>query len=119
MVINSIKLVSTQESLTKPLKGKALPIVEIGKQSLVFETPQFPPHVHGNLLFMAEIHLDGQVFDFQFIGRVVSIDDLDGTKRVKVDLLQYDKQVWVRFLIRNAEKQEHADQVLRSIKGGG
>jgi len=103
----------------KPVRGKAFPVIETGKQSLVFEAPQFPQHVHGNLLFMAEIHLDGQVFDFQFIGRVTSVDDLDGVKRVKVDFLQYDKQVWVRFLARNAEKQEHADQVLRSIKGGG
>lgn len=117
MKVISVKNLSTNEEILKADKVKGAEVVEVEKQIVVFEFQYFPPKSYGNFLFLTELNMKRQNVQFEFIGKLISNELLENIHRVRVNLLQYDKHLWVRFLQRNAEKQDRVDGIIRSIKG--
>jgi hypothetical protein len=119
MKIVSVKNLNTNEELLKPEKGHSLTIVELGKQSVVFEIPLISQKFYSKILVTGTIHLKGDDVEFQFIGKVANSENYDNTTRVSVDLIQYDKNLWVQHLQVGRDKQDRADRIFHSIKGEG
>lgn len=117
MKIISVKNINTNEDILKSAKDGHIEVVEVGKQNIVFETPLIPQKFYAKLLLSGTFNMKGDNIAFQFIGKMVSKENLENVTRVGVDLLQYDKQLWVQFLQLKAEKQNRADHIFRSIKG--
>lgn len=117
MTINSIKNLNTNEDILKSAKNPSIEIVEVSKQNIVFELPLIPQKFYAKLLISGVINVKGKSIAFEFIGKIVSNENFEDVTRISVDLLQFDKQLWVQFLQGKKEKQEHADRLFHSIKG--
>jgi len=117
MKIVSVKNLTTDEDLLKAAKTFEFEIVEIGTHNIIFDVPHIQKKFYANLLLKGVIAMKGEEVPFQFIGKVTSNETLEHATRLCIDLLQYDKQLWVQFIQQGKDKQERADLIFRSIKG--
>lgn len=119
MKIVSVKNLNTNEELLKLDKSQTLTIVELGKQSIIFEIPLISQKFYSKILLTGTFHIKGENVAFQFIGKITNSENYDNTTRISVDLTQYDKNLWVQNLEVGREKQDRADRIFHSIKGEG
>lgn len=117
MKIHSIKNLNTNEEVLKAGQSRQVEVIEVRKQSLIFEVSHLTQKFHANLLLSGVIHLKESKAPYQFICKIVSFEIFEDMSRIEVDLIQYDKELWVQFLQLKAEKQERADRIFRTIKG--
>lgn len=117
MKITSVKVLNSNEDLLKADRNREASVIEIGDKSIVFEVPSVPQKFYARLLISGVVHLKSGTREFQCIGNIISNESLDQVSRLGVDLLQYDKDLWVQFLQMKSERQDRADYILRSIKG--
>lgn len=116
--INSIKSLITDEEIFRDDRHLSVEILEIGKKSLVIEIPSINKSGLQKILIGGLAFFQGRELAFQFIGLVVNMVEFEGGTRLEVDLLQYDRQLWLSYLEQNFARQKRADEVFRLIKGG-
>jgi len=100
-------------------KEKALiEILECKAQSLVFQMPSAKIVLGHTLQLQGRMNLNDERVPFPVTGKVASLVELDKSQiRIEVQLIQYEKSLWKRFLKALLESQDHADHLLAVMKG--
>ncbi|HRO67321.1 MAG TPA: hypothetical protein PL182_07145 [Pseudobdellovibrionaceae bacterium] len=113
--ILSMKNIATEIDL---LEGVGpLDVLEYGETMLVIG---FSAPITQDVLFSLQCRLSlaGKTVAFPATGKVILCSKTDeGLFRVQLQLRQYDKETWEKFIRLSRDKQEHADRLFSAIKG--
>lgn len=113
--IQSMKNIATEIDL---LEGFGpIDVLEYGETMLVIG---FSAPIARDVLLSLQclLSLPGKSTAFPATGKVIACSKTDeGIFRVQLQLRQYDKETWDKFIRLNRDKQDHADRLFSAIKG--
>ena len=116
-IINIKSFGSNLDLLEKEDQG--LEVTEFDRQGLAFLVAK-NHFVVGNLVtIFCQIYLDKQIFPFEATAAIQAKDEVPAASlfRIKMQLRQFDREIWKRFLDTADAKQKHIDGLLAKMKG--
>ncbi len=117
MVITSIKNLTTNREILKSSQIDFIKILEYGKSSLVFVFPADLQKGHSSLLISGIMTIRGKKNGFEFTGKIETSERMDNATRIQLNLVQYDRDLWRKFLRQAVSRQNKVDKLLRALKG--
>lgn len=102
------------------LKAKELleiEIVEIEWRFIVFQIPEIKYSWNSSYLVSGTLPIRGGASSYEFTGKIKCLETAEGFSRLRFDLLQYDRALWLEFLDQLKVKQTRTDKIFSSIKG--
>lgn len=119
MNITSVKNIVTDAAIFKTTPAAKIEVVEIERRFVVFQIPESKDGWHSMYMVSGVIPLEGKNIPYEFTGKMTCLETAGGFSRIRFDLLQYDRALWLKFLEQLQEKQTRADKIFTSIKGEG
>jgi hypothetical protein len=95
-----------------------LEAVEYSEKTLVFQFPNIKLNT-GNLVSIQCLLQMNETIPFPITGKIISCKENEEKTgmRVQIDLRQFDKNLWSKFLKLCEQEQDRADRLFAAIKG--
>lgn len=117
MQIQTIKNMTTNSFIYKHSAGSAIEVVEIERRFVVLQIPEIKDGWHAMYLVAGTIPIGAKKIAYEFTGKTICLETSGGYSRIRFELLQYDRALWLQFIEQIQQKQSHADTIFNSIKG--
>jgi hypothetical protein len=115
--LKGIRSLTTEIGIFKESSGALVEAVEFSEKTLVFQLPKGKLTVGALVSLTCSLHFD-EILDFPITGKVQFCDSSAfDLQKVGIELRQYDRELWVRFLKAVAANQTRVDTLLASMKG--